>query len=42
MEKANALGLNVISCIEDGIHDWYFWDKHLKTFITDISVNSIG
>ena len=39
IEKAKALGLNVSSCIEDGIHDWYFWDKHLKTFIEDISQN---
>ncbi|HXK72775.1 MAG: alpha/beta hydrolase family protein [Clostridia bacterium] len=39
IEKARTLGLKVISCIEDGIHDWYFWDKHLKTFIEDISQN---
>jgi S-formylglutathione hydrolase FrmB len=42
MEKAKSLGLNVVSCIEDGIHDWYFWDRHLKTFIADISVNAVG
>lgn len=38
MEKAISYGLNVIPCIEDGIHDWHFWDKHLMTFIEDISV----
>lgn len=42
LEKAVLLGLNVVPCIEDGIHDWYFWDKHLQTFIADISVNAVG
>lgn len=37
MENAKSKGLNVKSVIEDGIHDWYFWDKHLKNFIEDIT-----
>ncbi|HPB18127.1 MAG TPA: alpha/beta hydrolase family protein [Clostridia bacterium] len=40
MERAKMLGLNIAPCIEDGIHDWYFWDRHLKTFIEDISENT--
>lgn len=42
LEKAVSLELNVIPCIEDGIHDWYFWDKHLQAFIADISGNAVG
>jgi S-formylglutathione hydrolase FrmB len=42
LEKAVSFGLNVFSCIEDGTHEWYFWDKHLQTFIADISVDTVG